>query len=89
MSQRLQAKSRLLFRLTLSHRILFIAVIVMLVLGGVGISNSSAVKRTLSVLTGNSEPVASTKTPAGAITVHAAGRGKPYPESAGWPRDES
>ena len=78
MSQRLQAKSLLLFRLTLSHRLLFITLIVMLVLGGVGISNSSAVKSTLSVLTGNSERAVSTKTPAGTITVHAAGRGRPF-----------
>ena len=55
MSQRLQAKSRLLSRFILSHRILFFTVVAMLVLGGVGISNSSAVKNTLSVLTGNSD----------------------------------
>src|SRR5690349_15433684 len=75
MSLRLQAKSRLLFSLTLSHRLLFITSIVMLVLA-VGISNSSAVKSTLSIIAGNSELTASRK--AGAITVHAAGRGKPY-----------
>src|SRR5215212_728234 len=78
MSLRLQAKSRLLFRLTMSHRFLFITVIVMLVLGGVGISNSSAVRKTLSVLAGNSTLSAPRKTAAGAITVHAAGRGKPF-----------
>src|SRR5215208_2381346 len=78
MSQRLQAKPRLLFRFILSHRILFFTVLAMLVLGGVGISNSSAVKSTLSVITGNSELAATRKTTAGTITVHAAGRGKPY-----------
>ena len=78
MSQRLQAKSRLLFSLTLSHRFLFIAVVAILVLGGVGISNSSAVKPTLSVIAGNSDPATSTETTAGGITMHAAGRGKPY-----------
>jgi hypothetical protein len=77
MSQRLQAKSRLLFRLNLSHRFLFIAVVAMLALAGVGISSSSAVKSTLSVITGNSGLTAPKKT-AGAITVHAAGRGKPF-----------
>src|SRR5215213_834956 len=78
MSLRLQANSRLLFRFIQSHRILFIALVAMLVLAGVGISRSSAVKSTLSVITGNSEFAASTKSPAGTITVHAAGRGKPY-----------
>ncbi|HEU4477482.1 MAG TPA: hypothetical protein VFR80_03130, partial [Pyrinomonadaceae bacterium] len=78
MSQRLQAKSRLLFRFALSHRILLFTVVAMLVLGGVGISNSSAVKSTLSVIAGNSESTAPRKTNANAITVHAAGRGKPY-----------
>jgi cadherin-like protein/Big-like domain-containing protein/Calx-beta domain-containing protein len=78
MSLRLQANSRLLFRFILSHRVLFITLVAMLVLAGVGISKSSAVKSTLSVITGNSELAASTKTPAGTITVHAAGRGKPY-----------
>ncbi len=75
---RLQAQSRLLFRLTLSHRFLVITVVAMLVLGGVGITNSSAVKNTLSVIAGNSESAAPRKSNAGAITVHAAGRGKPY-----------
>src|SRR5262249_36585831 len=70
-------KSRLLFRLTLSHRLLFITLVVVLVLG-VGISNSSAVKSTLSAIAGNSESAALRKSTAGAITVHAAGRGKPY-----------
>src|ERR1051325_10336133 len=65
MSQRLQAKSRLLFRFALSHRILFFTVIAMLVLGGVGISNSSAVKSTLSVITANASLAASTKTTSG------------------------
>src|ERR1043165_7629348 len=78
MSLRLQAKSRLLFRFTLSHRVLFITLVVMLVLGGVGITHSSAVKSTLSVITGSSEAVAPGKIAAGAITVHAAGRGKPF-----------
>ena len=73
-----QAKSRLLSSFTLSHRILFFTVVVMLVLGGVGISNSSAVKQTLSVLTGSSDSAVSTKPRAGAIAVHAAGRGKPF-----------
>ena len=50
----------------------------LLVLGGVGISNSSAVKQTFFALAGNSDLAASTRTPAGAITVHAAGRGKPF-----------
>jgi len=36
------------------------------------------VKSTLSVITGNSELAASTTSPAGTITVHAAGRGKPF-----------
>src|SRR5215213_10392909 len=78
MSLRLQAKSRLLFRYVLSHRILAFTVVVMLVLAGVGISNSSAVKSTLSVLTGNSELATPRKSTPGAVTVHAAGRGKPY-----------
>src|SRR5678816_2463795 len=78
MSLRLQANSRLLFRSINSHRVLFITLVAMLALAGVGISRSSAVKSTLSVITGNSEFAASTKSPAGTITVHAAGRGKPY-----------
>ena len=78
MSLRLQANSRLLFRLINSHRVLFITLVAILALAGVGISKSSAVKSTLSVITGNSELAASTKSPAGTITVHAAGRGKPY-----------
>src|SRR5215216_3164166 len=78
MSLRLQAKSRLLFKFALSHRILLFTVLALLVLGGVGVSNSSAVRSTLSVITGNSEVAAPRKTTAGAITVHAAGRGKPY-----------
>ena len=80
MSLRLQAKSRLLIRFVLSHRVLFITLVAMVALTGVGISNSSAVKSTLSVLSGNSgsERVGSTKTTVGAITVHAAGRGKPF-----------
>ena len=73
MSLRLQAKSNLLFRLTLSHRLLFITLVVVLVLAGVGISNSAAVKKAISVLAGNSR-----KTTEGAITVHAADRGKPF-----------
>ena len=52
MSLRLQAKSPLLSRLTLSHRFLFITLVVMLVLGGVGISNSSAVKKNILRLSG-------------------------------------
>src|SRR5215510_3035581 len=78
MSLRLQAKSRLLFRLTRSHRFLFITVIVMLALAGVGISNSSAVRSTLAVIAGKSELSAPRKTAAGAITVQAAGRGEPF-----------
>src|ERR1051325_993192 len=78
MSQRLQAKSRLLFRFILSHRILFFTVVAMLVLAGVGISNSSAVKSTLSIISGNAELAAPRKANAGAVTVHAAGRGKPF-----------
>ena len=78
MSLRLQAKSRLLFRLIVSHRLLFITLVAMLALAGFGISKSSAVKSTLSVITGNSELAASRKANAGAITVHAAGRGKPF-----------
>src|SRR6185369_9397386 len=78
MSQRLQAQSRLLFRLILSHRILFITLVVMVVLAGVGISKSSAVRKTLSAVTGTSEVSAPAKTNAGAITVQAAGRGKPF-----------
>jgi predicted outer membrane repeat protein len=50
----------------------------MLVVAGVGISNSSAVKNTLSALSVKTESAASTKTPTGAIAVHAAGRGKPF-----------
>src|SRR5690242_2726151 len=78
MSLRLQAKSRLLFRFTFSHRVLFITCLMMLVLAGVGISHSSAVKSTLSVIAGSSEFAATGKTNATAITVHAAGRGKPF-----------
>jgi hypothetical protein len=52
--------------------------VAVLVLGGVGISNSSAVKSTLSVITGNSDRSAPKKITAGAVMVHAAGRGKPY-----------
>src|SRR6201991_1802538 len=78
MSLRLQSKSHLLPRLTSSYRFLFIAFITALVVGGVAISNSSAVKSTFSALTGNSEPAAWTNPRAGAITVHAAGRGKPF-----------
>ena len=78
MSLRLQANSRLLFRLINSHRVLFITLVAILALAGVGISKSSAVKSTLSVITGNSELAASTKSPAGTISVHAAGRGKPF-----------
>ena len=78
MSLRLQANSRLLFRLINSHRVLFITLVAMLALAGIGISKSSAVKSTLSVITGNSEFAASTKSSAGTITVHAAGRGKPF-----------
>src|SRR5215467_7589187 len=78
MSLRLQAKSHLLLRLTLSHRLLFITLVVLLVLGGVGISNSAAVKKVISVLARNSEVAAPRKTTAGAITVHAADRGKPF-----------
>src|SRR6185369_15589657 len=78
MSFRLPSNSRLLSKLFHSHRVFFITFVAMLVLAGVGISNSSAVKSTLSVISGNSELDPSTKTPAGAITVHAAGRGKPF-----------
>ena len=78
MSLRVQATSRLLFRLILSHRYLFITSVAMLLLVGVGLSNSSAVKSTLSVVTGNSELASPRKTTAGAITVNAAGRGKPF-----------
>ena len=74
----LSAKSRLLLNFTLSHRLLFFTVVAMLVLGGVGISNSSAVKQSLYVLAGNSDATPSTNPRAGAITVHAAGRGKPF-----------
>ena len=77
-SMRPQAKSRLLSQSTFSNRILLFTVIAMLALGGVGIASSSAVRQTLSVLAGNSEPAASTIKTAGAITVHAAGRGKPF-----------
>ena len=77
-STRLQAKSTLLSRLTVSHRFLFITILVMLVVGAVGITKSSAVRNTLSVITGNSDLAAPRKTTPGAITVHAAGRGKPY-----------
>src|SRR5690242_8126156 len=73
MSLRLQAKSRLVFRFTLSHRVLFITLVVMFALAGVGISHSSAVKSTLSAITGTAP-----KTTASAITVQAAGRGKPF-----------
>jgi hypothetical protein len=75
---RIQAKSRLLYRFTLSHRILFFTIVAVLVLGGVGIANSSAVKQTLSVLAGNSEAATPAKARTGAIAVHAAGRGKPF-----------
>src|SRR5215213_4798125 len=78
MSVRLHAKSSLLLKFALSHRFLFITLVAMLVLGGVGISNSSAVKSTLSVIAGNSDVASSTTTPTSAITVHAAGRGKPF-----------
>src|SRR5215213_3170786 len=78
MSVRLHAKSRLLLKFALSHRFLFITLVAMLVLGGVGISNSSAVKSTLFVIAGNSDVASSTTTPTSAITVHAAGRGKPF-----------
>jgi hypothetical protein len=78
MSHPLRALSCLLFRLITSHRLLFITLVAMFLLAGVGISNSSAVKSTLSVITGNSELAAPGKTSAGAVTVHAAGRGKPY-----------
>src|SRR3954465_11004682 len=76
MSQRLKATSGFVLRFSLSHRILFVTVVAMLVLGGVGISHSSAVKSTLSVLADNS--ATSTKASAPPITVHAAGRDKPY-----------
>src|SRR5688572_24590706 len=69
-----EAKSRLLFRLILSHRFLLITVIAMLVLGAVRISHSSAVKKAFVALTGASLR----NTTGGAITVHAAGRGKPF-----------
>jgi predicted outer membrane repeat protein len=78
MSLRLQAKSRLLFRSILSHRLLFITLVVVLLLAGVGISHSSAVRKTLSVVTGSSELAAPGKISAGAVTVYAAGRGKPF-----------
>src|SRR5688500_10771549 len=74
----LSAESRLLRNFSLSHRLLFFTVVAMLVLGGVGISNSSAVKQSLYVLAGNSDATPSTNPRAGAITVHAAGRGKPF-----------
>jgi hypothetical protein len=78
MSLRLHAKSRLLSGLTLSHRVLFIALVVLVVLAGVAITKSSAVKSTLAVIVGNSDVSGSRKITAGEITVHAAGRGKPY-----------
>src|SRR5688500_18323376 len=59
-SMRLQAKSVFVYRFVLSHRILLFTVVAMLVLGGVGISNSSAVKQTLLVLAGNPYSPAST-----------------------------
>ncbi len=77
MSLRFQAKSRLLSRFNLSHRLLFITLVVVLALG-VGISKSSAVRNTLSTVTGISELAAPRTSKAGAITVHAAGRGKPF-----------
>ena len=74
-----QAPSRLLSRFTFFQRSLFFTVVAVLALAGVGISNSSAVKQTFSAFTGNSEPAAAaTKPRAGAIAVHAAGRGKPF-----------
>ena len=88
MSLRLQAKSRLLFRLILSHRLLFITVVAMLVLGGVGISNSSAVKSTLSVIAGNSDRAASTKTSARCDYRARSGPGQAISEFARWPLDE-
>jgi len=78
MSLRLQAPSRFLSKITVSHRFLFITLVAMLALVGAGIRNSSAVKSTLSAITGNSDHAASTKIPQGAVTVHAAGRGRPY-----------
>ena len=78
MSFRFPSYSRLLSQIFHSHRVLFITLVAMLVLAGVGISNSSAVKSTLSVISGNSALTVSTKTPASPITVHAAGRGKPF-----------
>src|ERR1700742_1946108 len=67
-------------RLTRSQRLLFVTFVAMLALVGFGISNSSAVKSTLSLLVKNSEPAASTakKSTAGPLTVHAAGRGSPF-----------
>src|SRR6185503_8234620 len=78
MSQRFQAKSRLLSRFILSHRLLFITLVVMLAFVAVGISKSAAVKSALSVITGSSAITSSRTSTTGAITVHAAGRGKPY-----------
>jgi len=68
----------LLSKLILSHRVLSITLVVMLVLAGVGISNSSAVRNTVFPSSVKSESAASTKTPSSAIAVHAAGRGKPF-----------
>src|ERR1044072_167136 len=78
MSLPLPSYSLLLSKLIRSHRVLFITLVAMLVLAGVGISHSSAVKSTLSVISGNSELAASTKPAADRITVHAARRGKPF-----------
>jgi hypothetical protein len=78
MSQRLHAKSRILFRFILAHRFLFFTVVAVFVLGGVGIANSSAVRNTFAGLARNSDRAAPPKSTTGAITVHAAGRGKPY-----------
>ena len=73
-----QAESRLTFRSLFSHRILLFTLVAVLVAGGVGIANSPAVKQTLFVLAGNSERAELLKTTAGPVTVHAAGRGKPF-----------
>ena len=89
MSQRLQAKSRLLFRFILSHRILFITVVAMLVLAGVGISNSSAVKSTLSVMAGNSERAAPAENHRRCDYRARGGPGQAISESPGWPLDAS
>jgi|GEM_PF-2237934 len=78
MSLRLQTKSDLLPRLSRSSRFLFITLVAMLALVGVGISNSSAVKSRLAVLAGSSDPAVSPNSRAGAITLHAAGRGRPF-----------